>query len=144
MASPAFNMEWAPLHPRRLPTAWEIQENRGKIRELDTNIADLKEQLEKLQADRNVRASFISSFRRLPAEILCEIIVNALNMGQSLARLSEVCASMRSAIIGMKQLWTNITLSTRRPFFGRGTVSQSVPIMTITPNFRKETLLLQK
>jgi hypothetical protein len=123
--------------------AFEIHENRDKIRELDAEIANLKEQLEKLRRDRNVRASFISSFRRLPAEILCEIVLHAINKGQSPIRLSEVSASMRDAIIGMKQLWTTIYLCARRPY-ARSLVSQLTPIMTISPDFRQEALLLQK
>jgi hypothetical protein len=143
IADPGLNMEWTPPHPRRPPTAWEIHENRGKIRELDVKIADLQEQLEKLQRDRNVRASFLSSFRRLPAEILCEIVLHAVNNGLSPVRLSKVCASMREAVIGMKRLWTTIFLSPRRPYF-RTMVSQSSPIMTISPNFQKEAPLLQE
>jgi uncharacterized small protein (DUF1192 family) len=110
-------MEWTPPHPRRLPTASEIQENQGKIYELDARIADLKEELEKLERDRDVRSSFISSFRRLPAEILCEIIVLAVQKGASPIKLSKVCASMRAAVIGMKRLWTTIFLSTQRPYY---------------------------
>jgi hypothetical protein len=139
----SINMEWTPPHPRRLPTTWEIHENRGKIRELDAKIADLKEQLEKLQRDRDVCASFISSFRRLPAEILCEIVLQAINKGQSPIRLSEVSASMRDAIIGMKQLWTTIYLYAWPPHYPV-TVSQWTPIMTISPDPRHEVLLLQK
>jgi hypothetical protein len=109
-SGPWCNMEWTLPHPRRLPTAWEIHENRAKIGELDAEIADLKEQLEKLQRDRDIRASFLSSFRRLPAEILCEIVLHAINKGQSPIKLSKVCASMRDAVIGMKRLWSTISL----------------------------------
>jgi hypothetical protein len=120
----AFSMEWTPPHPRRLPTASEIQENQSKIYELDAKIADLKEQLEKLEKDRYIRASFISPFRRLPVEILCEIVVHALKRGQSPISLSNVCASMRAAVIGMKRLWTTISFAPGLPF-PRTTFSQS-------------------
>jgi hypothetical protein len=136
-------MVWTPPHPRRLPTAWEIDENRAKIRELDAKIADLKEQIEKLQGDRSICVSFLSPFRRLPAEILCEIVLHAVGERQSPVRLSGVCASMRDAVIGMKQLWNTIYLYAWCPYY-QVTVNQLTPIMTISPDHRHEVLLLQK
>jgi len=53
----------------------------------------------------------MSSFQRLPCEILGEIAAYALEMGIQPSEMNLICRSLTEAINGMKTLWSNICIS---------------------------------
>ncbi|PVF93778.1 hypothetical protein CPB86DRAFT_714686 [Serendipita vermifera] len=68
-------------HPRQRPTQAEVLTSQKEIHRLDSTISDLKRQISELQArlaplqrERDNLASYISPFRRLPVDIISEII----------------------------------------------------------------------
>jgi hypothetical protein len=113
---------WANLpypHPWQLPTENDIQQTKSIIAELDQNIEDLKQNIRQIQAQiREVRkkranyASYIAPLRRLPTEILCEIVSICLEDGQEITVMAGICSRLREVVIGMAGIWSNITLCT--------------------------------
>jgi hypothetical protein len=106
---------WTEPHPRRLPSALEIEETHAKVQQLDAEIIDLQSQISllqdrvhKLEEERSQRISFIAPFRRLPPEILVRIVELCVNAGDPASILNSVCSSMRKAVNGMKVLWGTI------------------------------------
>jgi hypothetical protein len=91
----------------------ELHENKLRIMILDDKITQLVEELERCRDERDGRRRFIAPFRRLPHELLCEIALHGLEMGQSPLTLSHVCVASREALSGMKSLWTKIILCVR-------------------------------
>lgn len=117
-------MEAERPHPERLPTQHEIDENTSSIQDLDRRIAALTIQIEaldsircRLERERNVKASFIAPFRRLPPEILGEIAVQYQQLGGSLIVLTSVSSNIRRAVVCMKTLWSNLHIIDSREGF---------------------------
>jgi hypothetical protein len=107
-------MPWKEPHLRRLPTAAEYNENKQRIQELDAIITTLTNQLRALQTERDNRCSFIAPFRYLPQEILAEIASECVQLRVSPHTLSNVCKSLREAVIDMSFLWNKILLKKER------------------------------
>ena len=106
---------WTEPHPRRLPSALEIEETHTRVQQLDAEISNLfsqisllQERVHTLEVERSQRISFIAPFRRLPSEILVKIVELCINAGDSPGILNSVCSSMRKAVNGMKVLWGTI------------------------------------
>ncbi|PVF94873.1 hypothetical protein CPB86DRAFT_626007 [Serendipita vermifera] len=104
-------------HPKRLPNSAEIRQCKVAIAELDQNMQNILSQIQKLEepledlAQRRANyASYIASFRRLPVEILSEIVVLSVQNGTSILTLTSIHSSLRDAILGMSSLWRSIRL----------------------------------
>lgn len=97
-------MPWTEPHPQRLPSSAEYLEAKRAIGELESKIAQLKQELRVLEWERDRRVSFIAPFHRLPIDILCEIASQYVQMRGSPAILGQVCHSLREAVNGHKAL----------------------------------------
>ncbi|PVG01782.1 hypothetical protein CPB86DRAFT_823378 [Serendipita vermifera] len=112
------NLEtWSILSPRLIPSADEIRLSKGIIEQLDQEIEDLEGQISKLQTRlehfkhrRATHASYISPFRRLPIELLGDILSKCLEDNCDVVALAQVCARLRAVALGMTQIWSNISL----------------------------------
>jgi len=126
-------MTWRPPHPRRLPTGQEIRDNQYRIWEINTQVDELTTKIDglvqlrlTLQQEADNRKSFITSFRRLPAEILCAIAWQSWHHAEvSPTILNQVNATMREAVNGFKALWTEIRITTRPLKFRFGVCNHS-------------------
>lgn len=115
-------MLWKESHPCRLPTPDELQDNRSKICDADVQITALTSQinalqklLEDIQRDRELRASFIAPFRRLPPEIIGEIALHCIHAGSPGPQiLNQVSVSMRITINSTKALWSKIWTNSKK------------------------------
>lgn len=112
-----LDLEWQEPHPQRLPSPGEIADNLVKIQEAKLRIKELTKQIRELertrftaQCDHDNRVSFIAPFRRLPEEILHEIAAHCLEMkdGTKPWELNQVNKAMRTAVNGLKGLWSTI------------------------------------
>jgi hypothetical protein len=104
-------------NPRSIPSTDEIRLSNSVIKILDKDIEDLEVQLEALQNRlQNLRqrranyASYISSFRRLPTELLRDILNICLLNGQDILVFTQVCSRLREVAIGMTHIWSKISL----------------------------------
>ncbi|PVF94871.1 hypothetical protein CPB86DRAFT_626001 [Serendipita vermifera] len=105
-------------HPKRLPTSAEVSQCKAAIEDLDQamrrvleQIYDLKVQLRSIARKRGNYLSFITSFRRLPVEILSNIALLCLNNGTSITILTSINSHFRDTIIGMPSLWRAVYLT---------------------------------
>jgi hypothetical protein len=97
-------------HPRRRAFAEEIRYSKRVIAQLETSIEDLEEKLQTLRRKKANYESYISPIRRMPVEILREIVHCCLQKGVRLNTLIQVCGYMRDAILGMTSIWSSILL----------------------------------
>ncbi|CAG8687154.1 14521_t:CDS:1, partial [Acaulospora colombiana] len=75
---------------RLLPTADEVRHGKHIINELNNQIKNSQKGTEGLQRQRDIYASYISPFRRLPTEILNEILEILLNKGMKITRITQI------------------------------------------------------
>jgi hypothetical protein len=105
-------------HPKQLPTAVEIQYSTMIINDMDESIGNLKTKIHELQVrlqglqrKRENYASYIAPFRRLPAEILSEIVRMGLYDGGYILDLAHINSQFRDAVFGTRSIWRHIRLS---------------------------------
>ncbi|PVF92329.1 hypothetical protein CPB86DRAFT_195751 [Serendipita vermifera] len=108
-------------HPRELPTEDEIRHCKSVIALLDQNIQNLEDNIRKYQAQleeiRRKKAnyvSYISPLRRLPTDILSEIVDTCLHSGVEITTITGIFGRMREAALGMTRIWSNISLHSSR------------------------------
>ncbi|PVG01108.1 hypothetical protein CPB86DRAFT_139614 [Serendipita vermifera] len=108
-------------HPREFPTKDEIRHCKSVIELLDQNIRKLEESIRKLQTQlqetRYKRAnyvSYISPLRRLPTEILREIIDLYNYDGGQIITITGTCSRLREVALGMTKIWSKIRLHSAR------------------------------
>jgi hypothetical protein len=104
-------------HPRQLPSGDDIPQIKAIIEQLDRsienleqNIRQLQTRIEELQQTRANCVSYISPFRRLPTEILIEIISICIEDGADILTIARVCSRLQEVVSGMTGIWSNITL----------------------------------
>jgi hypothetical protein len=104
-------------HPRQLPSGDDIRQAKSMIDQLDQNIEDLEQsirqlqrRIEELQEQRANYVSYISPLRRLPTEILSEIIRKCLQNGVDITVMSSICNRLREVALGMSGLWRRIRI----------------------------------
>jgi hypothetical protein len=104
-------------HPRSCPAQADILLHQNAIRSLEEDMIKIENEISKLQARlRHLRqqkanhASYISPFRRLPQEILHQIVYICLYDGVKLATLTQICGILRDVVVGMSALWNDILL----------------------------------
>jgi hypothetical protein len=103
--------------PRQLPTGDDVRHSKTIIGHLDRTIEDLEqsirrlqEQLQEAQRKRANYASYISPLRRLPTEILSEIISICIVGGTDILTMCGICSRLREVALGIARIWSNITL----------------------------------
>jgi hypothetical protein len=99
-------MDWANLpypHPRQLPTEDEIRHTKLVMEQLDRSIEDL-------QRKKANYASYVAPFRRLPTEILREIINICIDDGVDITVMAGICSRIRDVALGMTGIWSDIKL----------------------------------
>jgi hypothetical protein len=115
-------------HPRELPTGDDIRHSKTIIEQLDKKIEDIEQtigrlqvQLQEVQQKRTNYASYISPLRRLPTEILSEIVTICLDDGRDILTVAGICGRLREVALGMTAIWSEITLcsiGTRGKYYG--------------------------
>jgi hypothetical protein len=108
-------------HPRtQFPTNEEVLLGNSVIKELDQDIEllqveliRLQTRLESLQQKRANYASYFSPLRRLPTEIMSEIIDICITNGVDIMTIAGVCARLRDVTLGMTTIWSKISLRPR-------------------------------
>jgi hypothetical protein len=120
----AYNTDMADLaelpcpHPRgKFPTQEEILLSKPVIEALDQDIKvlqvemkSLKKRLESLQRKRANYASYVSPLRRLPTEILSEIIRICVDDGVDITTIAGLSARLRKTALGMATMWSKVSL----------------------------------
>jgi hypothetical protein len=106
-----------------LPTEEDIRQSKLIIKQLDQNLEDSMQKIRQLQTQiqevRRTRASYVSylsSLRRLPEEVLREIITLCINSGVDVTVMAAICGRLREVVLGMASLWSKLSL---RPFDDR-------------------------
>jgi hypothetical protein len=102
-------------HPRQLPTEDDIRHSKSIIKKLDHDIRQLQTQLQEVQQKRANHLSYISPLRRLPTEILNEILRICLEDGGNVLEIAGICSRLREVVLGMTGIWSNITLYQAHP-----------------------------
>jgi hypothetical protein len=110
------------LEPSQQSTVKESLPGKTTIDQLDQEIAVLKSEVSKLQAKLHdlelQRANYayqISPLRRIPTEILSEIICLCLYDGEDIIKMAGICSRLREVALGMTTVWSKITLQTVEP-----------------------------
>jgi hypothetical protein len=115
-------------HPRNCPSRVEVLLHKGVIQNLeedenrtDSEIRRLMHKAARLRAHRRLlqrrkanHTSYISPLRRLPPEILSEIVYMCLYDDVKLTTLTQICGTLREVVLGMSALWNQINLFTVR------------------------------
>jgi hypothetical protein len=98
--------DWTDLpyaHPRQLPNEDDIRRTRSIIEQIDRSIEDL-------QRKKAPYVSYIAPFRRLPTEILSEIISISIEDGADILVMAGICSRLREVVLGMAEIWGTIKL----------------------------------
>jgi hypothetical protein len=105
------------LDPRQLPSADDIRQARSTIKQLDQNMEDLEQNIgqlrrrvQELEQKRANYVSYISPLRRLPTEILREIVDICIETGMDVTVMAGICSRLREVVLGMAGIWSNISL----------------------------------
>jgi hypothetical protein len=121
-------------HPRNCPSRAKVLLHKDAIKSLEQDIIDIENEINRLEQDvvntgeiarlqtrlqdlrqrKTNHASYISPLRRLPPEILGEIVYMGLYNGVKLSTLTQICGTLREVVLGMSALWNRITLFTVR------------------------------
>jgi hypothetical protein len=103
--------------PRQLPTRDDVRHSKTIIEHLDRTIEDLEQSIRQLQGQlhevrrkRANHASYISPLRRLPTEILSEIIGICIKCGTDILTMCGICSRLREVSLGMARIWGVIAL----------------------------------
>jgi hypothetical protein len=104
---------------RSYPTPAEVLFHKNAIKSLEQDISNIEGEISKLQTrlrylqqKKANHASYISPLRRLPPEILSEIVYLSLYNGIKLTTLTQICGAFRDVVVGMSDLWNEILLFT--------------------------------
>jgi hypothetical protein len=104
-------------HPRHCPTRSEVVSHKKLIEGLERDIestqneiVQLQARLQHLQTAKANHASYIAPLRRLPVELLSEIIDICIQDGVSRTTLIQICGTLREVVIGSSSFWNDILL----------------------------------
>jgi hypothetical protein len=113
---------WQLPYPKQLPSEDGVRQAKLKIQQLDQNIGDLEQnisqlrrRIEELQQQRANYVSYISPLRRLPTEILSEIVIICVQKDVDLTVITGICSRLRDVVLGMSRLWSRIELPEVEP-----------------------------
>jgi hypothetical protein len=126
-------------HPRNCPTRAEVVLHKNEIEiikkdmiNIESKISRLRTRLRYLQQRKANHVSYIAPLRRLPPEILSEIVLMCLNNGVKLKKLMQVCGTLREVATGMSTLWNKILLLAVNP---QKRYNETTKTWVITPFF---------
>jgi hypothetical protein len=94
----------------QFPTAHEVYEGKLVIQQIDHEIGDLEARISYLQQKRGIYVSYIQPFRRIPIEIMEDIVVISLTIGTNVMKLAQICRQFRNILLGMPTIWSKIRL----------------------------------
>ncbi|PVG01769.1 hypothetical protein CPB86DRAFT_57831 [Serendipita vermifera] len=104
-------------HPRQFPSEDNVRRTKlimekldRKIEDLEGKIKKLQTQLQQLQQEKANHASYISPLKRLPTELLSEIIGIYIKQGGEITTAAGVCSRLRQVVLGMAGIWSKISL----------------------------------
>jgi hypothetical protein len=97
-------------HPRCCPTRDEVIASKIKIEEINEEISRLTKRIQDLHLERENHVSYISPLRRLPLDVLMEIICTCIDTGIRRDILGRICGTLRDAFIEMPTLWNKIRI----------------------------------
>ncbi|PVG01797.1 hypothetical protein CPB86DRAFT_58218 [Serendipita vermifera] len=103
-------------HPRHCPTPAEAISHKEVIARLERAIQaaqgmdELEDHLQHLQKVKTNHVSYISPLRRLPAELLREIVYLCIQDDVKVTTLTQVCGTLRDVVIRLPSLWNKILL----------------------------------
>jgi hypothetical protein len=86
----------------------------GDISVLESQIRELQARLSPLQQERDNHASYISPFRRLPTDILTDILHICLDNGVKLKILTAICGTIRDNILTTTTFWNRVRMGRPR------------------------------
>jgi hypothetical protein len=112
--------DWPNIPSRQPPTEDDIRHSKSIIERLDRDIRQLQTQLQEVQQKRANHPSYISPLRRLPTEILNEILKICLEDGENVLKIAGICSRLRDVVLGMTGIWSNITLYQAHPDYTYG------------------------
>jgi len=98
-----------------LADRWRTYQNRvlQSRRRTETAIADIRNKVSVLEKKNFYAISLLAPIRRLPAEILCEILISATLVYKcSALRLMRVCRSWRLTLMSTSRVWSTIKVRT--------------------------------
>jgi predicted RNase H-like nuclease (RuvC/YqgF family) len=120
-------------HPRELPTGDDVRQAKSVIEQIDRNIEDLEQKIRRLrkrkrdlQQKRANYVSYISPLRRLPTEILSEIISISFKNDVDITVMAGICSRLREVVLGTPGFWTDVFLcrfNNKYAFYGSSDVS---------------------
>ncbi|PVG01779.1 hypothetical protein CPB86DRAFT_57977 [Serendipita vermifera] len=118
MAASANFSELSIPHPSSLPSAEETHFSKSVISQLDheiqvvqSKLMMLRIQLRTLQQKRANHASYIAPLRRVPTEVLREIVEICWEEGVNISILLKVSSRFRQTVIGLSVVWRKIRLA---------------------------------
>ena len=77
----------------------------------EIKVADLQTHISFLERENTKSQSFLAPIRRLPTELLAEILVIAIEChGQNRFHMIRVCRSWRATILDMGRIWSRMTI----------------------------------
>ncbi|CAG8753258.1 1597_t:CDS:2, partial [Acaulospora colombiana] len=77
---------------------------------LDSKIEKIQAEVHELERKRANYISYVSPIRRLPTEILSQIIDLCLKDREDITKLAAICGRFRDVTLGMTRIWSNISL----------------------------------
>jgi hypothetical protein len=121
-------------HPRGRPSRDEVASGKIEIENLERTIQGLEANIEGLQSEleearrmKHNYESYIAPLRRLPVEIIMEIVHFCRRNGTNMRYMSQACGYLRDVVVGMPSVWRNIALLPRTgSFFGDLQVSACI------------------
>ncbi|PVG01805.1 hypothetical protein CPB86DRAFT_58285 [Serendipita vermifera] len=110
-------------HPRHSPTQTEVLLHKSLLEGLEKDIESTQKQINRLQSRlqhlEHTKAnylSYISPLRRLPVDVLSEIVHFCIQSGIEITLLTQICGSLRDVVIGSSTLWKNIFLGPKHSY----------------------------
>jgi hypothetical protein len=93
-----------------------IEQLDRKIEDLEQDMSQLRARIEELQQQRANYVSYISPLRRLPTEILSEIVIICVQNHVDLTVIAAICSRLREVVLGMSRLWSHIEIPKVEPY----------------------------
>ncbi|PVG01753.1 hypothetical protein CPB86DRAFT_781128, partial [Serendipita vermifera] len=85
----------------QVPTTHGAQHRKASIDEIDNEAIDLEGRILDLRQEKATYACHVSAFRRVPTELLREIIKDSLKLGVKIGTLTQICSRFRDVMFGL-------------------------------------------
>jgi hypothetical protein len=87
-----------------------IKDLERSIKKIQNEMNELQLRIQTLKQRRDNYISYIAPLRRLPPEILSNIIMYCLDKRVELTVLTQSCGVVRDTVVGMTTIWRSIHL----------------------------------